>query len=119
MTPFLVNDAPVKSLSAPLPKTKAPPCIHNITGNLEPFLIDAGVHILRYRQSSEDVWEMESAPGAKFAWAHSAQNFIASRTPFHDLTSCGGCQRSSPIGAAAYAIPLKLETSPSVIPRIK
>ena len=84
MTPFSVNDDPEKSFIAPLPKTKAPPCIHIMTGSFEFFLISAGAHTLRNKQSSEDVFEIESAPPrGNAACGQSAQNLFASRTPCH------------------------------------
>src|SRR5438552_7357057 len=117
MTPFSVNDDPEKSLSAPLPNTKAPPWIHTITGRFAPFFALDGAHTFRNRQSSEEVLEIESAPRGKPICAHSAPNFVASRTPFHAGKGCGGRQRYSPTGGAAKGMPLKKETSSSVIPR--
>ena len=37
-------------------------------------------------------------------------NLLASRTPFHFATGCGGCQRSAPTGGAANGIPLNART---------
>src|SRR5688572_9189997 len=98
MTPCSVNDDPEKSFIVPLPKTKAPPWIHTITGSLESFLFPAGVHTLRNKQSSDEVFEIESTPRGKPACGQSAQNLFASRTPCHSFTGCGGRQRYSPTG---------------------
>ena len=89
-----------------------------MTGSFEFFLISAGAHTLRNKQSSEDVFEIESAPPrGNAACGQSAQNLFASRTPCHAFAGCGGRQRYSPTGGAAYGIPLKLETFPTVTPR--
>src|SRR5438046_949396 len=88
-----------------------------MTGSFAPFFALDGAHTFRNRQSSEEVLEIESAPRGKPICAQSAPNLVASRTPFQVGKGCGGRQRYSPTGGAAYGIPLKMETSPSVTPR--
>src|SRR5690606_36010398 len=76
-----------------------------------------GRHKLRNRQSSDVFSLIVPVVRGQPACAQSAQNLLASRTPSHAATGCGGRQRYSPTGAAAYGIPLKLSTLSSVTPR--
>src|SRR6185312_491498 len=88
-----------------------------MTGSLAPGAAAAGRHTLMNRQSSDEYGAMDPPARWKPACAQSAPNLLASRTPSHVGAGCGGRQRKSPTGAAAYGIPLKVETSPSVAPR--
>src|SRR5436190_15250904 len=76
----------------------------------------AGRHTLINRQSSDEFVEIAAGPRRKPACAQSAPNLLASRSPCQAVRGWGGRQRLVPTGAAAYGIPLKLETSPSVTP---
>src|SRR5213592_640521 len=86
-----------------------------MTGSFASGAAPAGFHKLINRQSSEEFSRIEAEP--KPLWAQSAPNLLASRSPSHVCMGCGGRQRLAPTGAAAYGIPLKLETSASVTPR--
>src|SRR5947207_3121712 len=108
MTPCLTNCTPEKSAWEPLPNTNAPPWIHTMTGSLAPFLAAAVAHTFRNKQSSDEVFEIESVPREKPTCAQSAPNLVALRTPFQVGKGCGGRQRYSPTGGAAYGIPLKM-----------
>src|SRR5882757_2809559 len=88
-----------------------------MTGSLAPGAPPAGRHTLTNKQFSEEVFDIGAEPGGKAACAQSAPNLLASRTPRHAGKGWVGRQRLVPTGAAAYGIPLKLETSPSVTPR--
>src|SRR3954466_1758523 len=89
-----------------------------MTGSFAPDAAPAGFHTFTNRQSSDESGESEiGLPGRNAPWAQDAPNLLASRTPCHGLTACGGRQRKSPVGAAANGTPLKLVTSPSVVPR--
>src|SRR5688572_5959703 len=112
-TPCLANASPAVPGPEPLPPVKPPPCIQTITGNFDFFVAEAGAHTLRKRQSSDCI---AVEPG-QARCGQSAQNLFASRTPSHFFAGCVGRQRYSPTGGAAYGIPLKLETSPTVTPR--
>ena len=117
MTPCPANSFPEVAGPEPLPPTKPPPCIHTMTGSLAPGLVPAGSHKLRYRQSSDEPSVIDPGVAPHPACAQSVPNSLASRTPSHAGTGWGGRQRYSPTGGAAYGIPFKAETSPSVTPR--
>src|SRR6478672_9593650 len=117
MTPCFANGTPEKSGWEPLPNTKAPPWIHTITGSFAPDVAEAGRHTLRNRQSSEEPAAIGAEPRGNAACAQFAPNLLASRSPRHVGAGLVGRQRLAPTGAAAYGIPLKLATSPSVMPR--
>ena len=55
-------------------------------------------------------------PPPKPPCMHRAPNCSAFRTPSQCAAGCGGFQRSSPTGGAAYGIPLKTRTSAVVAP---
>jgi hypothetical protein len=94
-----------------------PPWIQTITGSFAPEAALAGRHRLINKQSSDEVGDIEMVLGPNVAWAQSAPNLPAYRSPCQAGNGCGGRQRYSPTGGAAKGIPLKLETSPSVTPR--
>src|SRR5581483_3648507 len=51
-----------------------------------------------------------------FGWMHAGPNSVAERTPFQRGSDDGAFQRASPIGAAAYGIPLNTRSPPSTAP---
>src|SRR5215510_3452463 len=77
-----------------------------MTGILSPAVF-AGVHTLRYRQSSL------IPAGAPKIFANAAScmqltaNVVACFTPVHDWIGCGAFHRSAPTGGAANGMPLK------------
>ena len=79
------------------------------------FAPAAGVHTFKYKQSSltggePSITAMLSRGRSAFRWSGWMQtlpNLLASRTPSHFATGCGGCQRSAPTGGAANGMPLK------------
>src|SRR5262245_46519445 len=73
----------------------------------------AGAHTLRYRQSSEPP---SSAPAVEIS-TQLGPHAMVSRTPSHAGIGCGGLQRRSPTGGAAYGTPRHATTSPSRTPR--
>src|SRR5579864_3310474 len=87
--------------------------METMTGNFGPAFF-AVVQIFNVRQSS--------LCGAIFnvgGCGHGAPNAAAFRIPPHGFGGCGGFQRSSPVGGAAYGIPLNARTSspvPDTIP---
>src|SRR5690606_37903294 len=98
------------------PPVKPPPWIHTITGKSAPGSAPAGFHKLRYRQSSEEPSDTDPGAPPHPAWAQVGPNSLPSRTPSQAATGCGGRHRNAPTGGAAYGLPLKLETSPPVVP---
>src|SRR5690348_11065159 len=48
-------------------------------------------------------------------WTQRFPKLVASRTPGHFSAGCGGCQRDGPTGGAAYGIPRKIRTWPSLL----
>src|ERR1700712_753734 len=75
-------------------------------------VVPAGRCTLTKRQSSV----VERAPLVLTRAGQRLPYVVASFTPAHDGTGCGGCQRSSPTGAAAYRTPRKLSTPPTLAP---
>jgi len=76
---------------------------------------DAGVQTFRVRQSSL----VPAGSGVKNAvvCGHDGPKAVASRTPSHGATGCGGRHRSGPTGGAANGMLRKTATSPSTSPR--
>src|SRR5690606_20370978 len=89
-------------------------------GSFSPAFL-AGVQMLSVRQSSLIPVKLgvSVAPfGGKRCGAggctQTSPNLVASRTPCHDLGSCGCFQRRSPTGAAANGMPLNTVTPGSL-----
>ena len=65
------------------PPVNPPPYIQTITGSFAPEEAPEGRHRLMNRQSSDDVGDIETAPGRNAACAQSEPNLVASRTLCH------------------------------------
>src|SRR6185295_2629919 len=87
-----------------------------MTGSLARCATAAGRQTFTNKPSSDEFADI-AEPRGKPACGHCAPKLLASRSPCHAGKGWGGRQRWSPTGGAAYGIPLKLETSPSVTPR--
>src|SRR5689334_21871093 len=73
----------------------------------------AGAKTFRYRQSSLVL----TAPNGDAGCAQCGPNAVAGRTPCHREAGCGGCQRRSPTGGAAYGTPRNELTPADEAPR--
>src|ERR1035438_8616812 len=80
--------------------------METMTGNFSPGFL-AGVQTLSVRQSSPCFGNFMPRVGC----GHAGPNSLASRMPSQRGGACGGLQRRSPAGAAAYGIPLNTRTS--------
>ena len=100
-TSWLANERPSYHGVAPVPKRKAPPWIHTITGRLPSS--QAGVQMLSVRQSSSMAWggAPNMASIAPWFWGAIGPKRVASRTPLHGCAGWGGRKRRSPTGGAA------------------
>ncbi len=96
---------------------KAPPCSHTITGSRAPGA-GAGVHTLRFRQSSPGT--SGSGSSAAYVGVYGTLGAVgpyapASRTPSQAAGGAGAAKRSAPTGGAAYGTPRKTAMPPGPV----
>ena len=115
MMPLRAIASPAYLGSLPLPHIRPPPLKYISTGRCS-SIVFAGVHTLRYRQSSLIFLVPKFMSPKIFSCIGFGPYSLAWRTPCHFSTGCGAFQRRLPTGGAAKGMPLNVFTPDSFMP---